>query len=95
MVHVEQMLWPVDPLLTIKRSNLNETELWVFKDRLYKNLCTVVKMPTLAKISHGGSYYTEFKDNADICYGVYTSGDPERDWCRIQEVRKLECGLKT
>jgi len=92
MVHIEQILWPPTGFPDVKMSNINETELWIFKDRLFNNLCTVIEEPTGG---YGEMFYTVFKDNAGICYGVYSSGNPELDWCYIREVGKLECGQET
>lgn len=101
MVHIEQILWPVD-LLTVTLHNINETELWIFKDRLYNGLCTVKEEPHGVMESDNRPappvrqlYYTMFEDNANIYYGVYTNGNPSSDWCYVREVRKLECGHVT
>lgn len=87
MVHIEQMLWPpAEFAIPVKINNLNETELWVFKDRLYNNLCTVINPPTPAG---PGLFYTVFEDNGKTRYGVKTSGNPTSEWCYIREVKKL------
>jgi hypothetical protein len=79
----------------IVMGNINETELWIFKDRLYYNLCTVIEEPRDVTTRPPGLFYTVFKDNADICYGVTTNGNPSSSWSYIREVRKVKCGQET
>lgn len=85
MVHIEQVMWPTDPN-KVKLRNMNETEMWVFKERLYKGLMEANTDPNRYAQD---SYYTVFHDNTGSRFGVWTNGNPEFSWCYITEIKKL------
>jgi len=78
---------------------MTETEMWWFKERLYKGLVTVEQEPYQYSMEPGHdrwhTYYTIFEDNALGCFGVWTNGDPSVSWCYITEIEKRECGPET
>ena len=93
MFHAEQMCWPTD-MRRVTRGNMSDTELWVFKERLYNGLCTIIEGPMPAKFA-SGIHYAVLEDNASICYGVYTNGNPAPEWSYLREVRTRSCGPET
>ena len=90
MVHIAQLLWPADPG-KIVLENLTETEMWVFKERLYAGLVETISGPDRygAEDSRGRKCYTTFEDNAGSLFGVWTNGNPELAWCYITALRKI------
>ena len=91
MVHIEQVMWPTDPN-KVKLRNMTETEMWVFKERLYKGLAKARSRPERFEgnqVARSGLYYTIFEDNADTRFGVWTNGNPESSWCYITELKKI------
>jgi len=87
MVHIEQILWPTAPNY-VELHNMTETEMWVFKERLYKGLCKATSKP---EGGLGSIYHTIFEDNAETCFRVWTNGNPEMAWCYITEIGKIKC----